>query len=1238
MDSTFKKNIFLVLAILLLIIAGILETGYLRKHPEVSLIEEFQQELNRKEIKLNDYIDEISTIVSADSFKGDYLGQLHQYGPYMEEGGYGFLVFEGSELKYWSDRTISFYDYLPETESNEKLVVLPNGYYLQEKAESGAYSIIGLILIKYNYPHVNEYLRNSFRNSFNLPDSYGITEEKGQNSFPVYSKSGSYLFSVQPVGEVLCTKGQLFYPGVLYLLALFLLMVYGRYLFKYSNRPVVFRLFVLAAALFCVYWMHVLFNFPKVFYILDFFSPGHFGYSIWLPSLGDYAIVTLFFFYWALNLSLDLDFEKLIKESLMPPRLVVVIIFLALGGLFLLINNFIGILVENSSISFSLNHIIELSSQSVIAYFSIAFQMLGLAVITVKVVEDTRKVVPRKTLIASVITVTFLLAILQLLVLVQVSLPVLILFLAFLIILVFFTIEYLYRYSLSYLIILISVFSVFTLFVVYNTVSQKEREAQRLFAQNLVTEYDPAAEMFLTEIQNQVNIDSVIPTYLLPPFENLDELEIYIVNRYFGGYFRDYDIQITVCRGNDDLLIQPDNITVPCFPFFDEWIDSQGLQIQGTSFYFMDNMNGRITYFGKLHYPLSYNTLDTLGIAVFVELNSSIVSEGIGYPELLIDKSMKRPDSYKRFHYAQYFDGQLVGQSGDFDYSQNISTYNPGIEEFTYREWDNHEHVIYHSREENYVIVSREVYGLIEYLISFPYIFVFYFLVTIIFLLLGNRSLRKKSISFDLKFRIQASIISIVLLSLLIVAGGTIIYNIDTYKNKHRESLDEKMKSVAEEFEMRKDRVANLTPENIDWMFNELVKLSNVFRTDVNVYDVNGELIATSRPEIFEKGLISDKMNLTAYYELYNRYQTKYIQTERIGDLSYLSAYQPIINDDGRYLGFINLPYFIRQDKYSQEISTLIVAFINLYVILLLASIIVAVFISNQITRPLTMIRENLRKMELGKRSEPIGYTRNDEIGSLVKEYNKKVDELAASAELLARSERESAWREMAKQIAHEIKNPLTPMKLNIQYLQRLTDASGDADGNIGRITKLLIEQIDTLSAIAAEFSNFAQIPLARNQVFNLSGQLKNTIELFDTHDKADIHLKFEESEDIFVNADREQFSRAVINLIKNAIQAIPDNQEGLVRISLKRSGHKAVISIEDNGSGIAPELQDKLFSPSFTTKTSGMGLGLAITKNIVENFKGRIWFHTKPGKGTTFFIEIPIYEKTEYDENNSTE
>ena len=237
------------------------------------------------------------------------------------------------------------------------------------------------------------------------------------------------------------------------------------------------------------------------------------------------------------------------------------------------------------------------------------------------------------------------------------------------------------------------------------------------------------------------------------------------------------------------------------------------------------------------------------------------------------------------------------------------------------------------------------------------------------------------------------------------------------------------------------------------------------------------------------------------------------------------------------------------------------------------------------------------------------------------------VRELERSAGLLAQSERESAWQEMAKQIAHEIKNPLTPMKLNVQHLQRTIAAGKDDPEMVERISATIIEQIDSLSAIANEFSDFAKMPKARHAKINLVSKLKNLLQLFETTHKARISMELGSLKKVYVFADKEQLMRVFINLVKNALQSIPQGREGVIDIRLEVEGDlTARITVSDNGKGIPEEIKDKLFQPNFTTKSAGMGMGLAISYNIVRSLGGRIWYETVLKKGTTFYVELPLF------------
>lgn len=327
-------------------------------------------------------------------------------------------------------------------------------------------------------------------------------------------------------------------------------------------------------------------------------------------------------------------------------------------------------------------------------------------------------------------------------------------------------------------------------------------------------------------------------------------------------------------------------------------------------------------------------------------------------------------------------------------------------------------------------------------------------------------------------------------------------------------------------------------------------------------------------------------------------------------------------------IGLVSYIFFRRSGIIGQEaLYEYLAALLNLYVFLLLIALAVAVAAGNSITRPLLVIGEKLQGLRLG-RNEPLEWSGQDEIGELVAAYNRMIAEVEKSAELLRRSEREGAWREMAKQVAHEIKNPLTPMKLSIQHLQRAYQSDPEqAAPLIRNVSETLIEQIDTLTRIAGEFSHFAQMPLPQKETFDCSEVIRAVARLFQLEQlqqKAGISLLLPEYP-VYLNADRSQITRVLNNLLKNAFQSIPEDRRGRVEVRLETSGNKALLSVHDNGAGIPEEVQSKVFSPNFTTKTSGMGLGLAMCRDIIEASGGRIWFETRVGEGTGFFVEMPV-------------
>jgi signal transduction histidine kinase len=1136
----------------------------------------------------------------------------------FEDEGLGFIVYKKLKMIYWSSNQFAFQNILNKVSVANKLIVLPNGVYVAQARIIGNYEIIGLIHIKNNYSYENQFLENTYLPPFKVPANYKINISRVTNATEIHDSKYQYLFTILPATEEAYSKIMLYIPAFLYLLGFVLLLILlYRNTARYNGKYFGIKMALMLLAFFVVYWLHIKFKIPGILNHIDLFSAQFYAVSDWLPSLGDFFLITVLFFFWSLVFSRDFSPTERLSQKMVIPAFVFAALLYQLVGF--LIEN----LISNSNISYKLNRITDIDQYSISAYLAIAMLLFSVFMIHIRIIHKTEHLNRKRVFLKLNLT----------------GVSISIILCAFFpagwsyILTLFFAVNtlqglvkkmHIALYSLSYSILFISLFSIVSLMVVYSTVKKRDLAVQKLRATTLSVEQDPTAEVFLARMQNKFLTDTIIPTLLAPPYT---ELENYLTRSYFSGYFRKYETQFYFCTASDSILIEDENLWEPCFPFFEKMIESSQTKVLNSDFYVMNSLSGRVSYLGKLHFP---NRVTGNGVSIYIEINSKAISEGIGFPELLLDKSLIKPFRYKYLSYAKYFDDKLVNVSGDYTYNYYLQSYNLKANgpEFQLLNWDGYDHLIYNQNGKNHIIVSNRSLSFIDYLISFPYIFVFYFVFVLTIMLIRNSNIRRLLIQNDLRFRIQGSIISVVLISHLFVATGTIYYNIQEYRSRHQVDLQEKIKSISEEIKDRLSYVTDINPELQRWLFNELNKLSNVFRTDINIYDINGELLATSRLEIFDKGITSDRMDSEAFYELSERFQLKFFQPEKIGTLSYLSAYEPIINNRGDYLGYLNLPYFTREDDLKQDISTFIVAFINLYLILFLASVIIAIVLSNKITQPLSLIREKLRGIQLGKKNEHINYQAEDEIGALVQEYNHKVDDLMESAELLARSERESAWREMAKQIAHEIKNPLTPMKLNIQYLQKAKEEGNEHyDDFFKRVTKNLIEQIDTLSGIATEFSNFAQIPKAKNEVFNLIEVLQNVCSLFEPNQNLHFTLETNRLEDIRVFIDKEQFSRAFLNLVKNGIQSIPADQIGEIRISVETDKSSALIKVCDNGTGISQEAQENLFQPNFTTKTSGMGLGLSIVKNIVDNFGGKIWYSTIIDEGTTFYVEIPLFK-----------
>jgi len=779
-------------------------------------------------------------------------------------------------------------------------------------------------------------------------------------------------------------------------------------------------------------------------------------------------------------------------------------------------------------------------------------------------------------------------------------------------------------FSLTFLFISLLLFSVFNTFFLNDINQYKENENRKLLAIKLSEQRDPTLEYLFEELSSELSTDTVIIGYLSASKIVEDKIVERIDQLYLDDYWLKYDHQITICRPEDELLINPNNISVNCETFFGNTMKELGIETPSENLLFLDDGSGNNNYLGVLPYMIKGDDPDSR-VTIFIEFFSKYAPKDLGYPKLLIDQqtSMEYKD-LSDYSYARYSKEKLKLQIGKFFFpiNQKITA---SKKDFIFYEDEGFDHLLYKIDQDNQLVISMKSEGFLELIAPFSYLVITFTICFVLMALLSGyfRSLNQP---FTFRSRIQVSLISIILVSFIVIGLASYSYILTLNSNKNQDQLGEKAHSILIEVEHKLSDVEEITPDLHQYITGLLIKFSNVFFSDINLYDLEGNLIATSRPKIFEEGLLSRKMNATAFNELSHIKKTQYIHSERIGELEYLSTYVPFRNSKNEVIAYLNLPYFAKQGELKSEISNFITAFINIYLILIALAVLLAILVSGYITLPLNLIKQKIGQFSLSKRNERIDWKQNDEIGSLIEEYNRMVDELEFSALQLAKSEREGAWREMAKQVAHEIKNPLTPMKLSIQNLERAwNDKADDWDERLNRFTKTAIEQIDTLSEIASEFSNFAQLPEHVSlESVDMTALLVASTELFNDSTNIDFTYSFNSQTAVQMKVDRTQITRVFNNLIKNAVQALDDQESGKIDIALEEKTDLILVKISDNGPGISEDQIDKIFSPKFTTKSSGTGLGLAMTKTIVENHQGNVWFESKENVGTTFYISIP--------------
>jgi two-component system nitrogen regulation sensor histidine kinase NtrY len=475
----------------------------------------------------------------------------------------------------------------------------------------------------------------------------------------------------------------------------------------------------------------------------------------------------------------------------------------------------------------------------------------------------------------------------------------------------------------------------------------------------------------------------------------------------------------------------------------------------------------------------------------------------------------------------------------------------------------------------------------------------------------------------SLRSRIFVYMILLVLVASVLIAAVTLFQYNEQSKDYHKQRLERKETQLLSSIDyVIRGTTWPRETEYLDLIFKDKIyEIADNLSVEFNIYDLGGTLVKSSKPS-FENDTLVACMSTEILNDLMNSVDKRYVETNEILGGDYRSSYIIFTDFKSKPLGILNVPYFEDDSFNDDELKEFLVRLGYAYFVMLLVAIAFAYFVSRYITRSLKTISSKMNETRLEKRNQKIELKgASEEVSLLVESYNSMIDELEESAVKLARSEREQAWREMAKQVAHEIKNPLTPMRLSVQSFQRKFDPNDpDARQKIDEYSKTLIQQIDTMSSIASAFSNFAKMPAQKNETLNVVEVVDLALDIF-----AEDYLTFKcDKKEIIAKLDRTQLIRVITNLVKNAIQAISQIDNPKVDIELTDDSKNVIIIVSDNGHGITDENKPKVFEPKFTTKTSGMGLGLAMIKNIIETYNGNITFTSNEGEGSTFKVTLP--------------
>lgn len=1181
---------------------------------------------------------------------------------------YTIVMYQEGNLRFWNNNKVNinesfWYEKYP---AGVNYINIPdNGFYQiirrsydQKHALLPNVDVIALQLLRHNYSFENPYLENNVNPIIPLPEHIALSVSSSTD------KEATLVGNPTAEQKLYINKKSNDKTGVVNWWALLLqtigiillLLFFNKIaLVIVANRSPIDSLLFMATSFSIVLISILCFKLPYSLYNIPIFNPENTSSNSIFDSVGELFIIVTFMFWVSVFLYRNIPLHA--NKNWSPPLKVLTYIGL-LSSTFLFtafIFTLIKILIIDFDVNFSLENLIYSNNKTALGLLCLLFLLVSFFLISQKTAVVINDLQLSNNLKLGGLGIVLLLygTVLWFIGFEYQYLFVIAWLLIFILLIHNFSKTYTNTILVRSLFSWIFLFSMLASVLIFSYQSEKELSNRIKFAEKKAIQEDRLMEFWFNSKAPLISTDPVVARYFQwPPSPMYNDAELIkrVKKKYLGENFERYKVSMYPFLYPKNEIIRERGKSLT-FSEANRKINQNSIHTDNDYLYHIPNDLGGYSYFAKI--PV-FGEVSIKGYLV-IEMEPKIDGQAGVYPELIIDNKYRQPEAYSDYSYAVYNDDFLESYKGNFPYSSIKDSVFVINYDSVFIKHNNYDHFIYKAdNSQKTIIVSKANNQLFNLLSLFAYLLCFVLFCVLVVISFNsifnseNNQVQLRDLLYSsLKKRINASMLMLILVSFLVIGAVTVWYFYARSTNNHRQQLLSKQSEIRASIDqmidmtLKQKNMPMFTQEqgtsmdkerltktdillNKEEMYQIVLSLSKIHNIDINLFNQDGLLITSSLPDIFDKGLLATQMNPVALYDFKYLSKNQVIQNEEIGSLSYLSAYVPIRSDNLNQ-AYLNLPYYAREKAFSRELSTFLVALINVYVFFFIGGALLAIFISNSITNPLRMISNKLKEVKLGEQNEMLFWPDNDEIGQLVDQYNRTILELDKSAKLLAKSERELAWQQMARQVAHEIKNPLTPMKLSIQHLQRAThDNHPRLKDLTQRVARTLIEQIDTLSNIANEFSNFAKMPKPNNKLINLRTIVEDVFNLYEDTKTVSMNCHLPETE-VFVFADKRQLIRVFNNLIKNAIQSIPEEREGRVNINMRQNSETVLVAVTDNGCGISESKREKVFAPNFTTKNSGMGLGLAMSRNIIEMAQGNIWFESVEDEGTTFFVKLPL-------------